>query len=398
MSDLQAFREETRDWLETNCPPEMRKPGDVSWGGRKPSFSHPDQEIWLENMGEKGWTCPMWPSEYGGGGLTNAENRVLQEEMFKMGARPALASFGIWMLGPALLEFASEKQKKEHIPNIVKGKIWWCQGYSEPGSGSDLASLSTKAVPDGDNYIVNGQKIWTSNANYADMIFCLVRTGPQEPKHDGISFMLIDMDQPGVEVKPIKLISGSSPFCETFFNDAVVSKSNLIGEVNKGWTIAKRLLQHERSMISGMGLATGSRGRDSKKSSGLAELGKKYVGVDKGNRLADPLLRTKIAKHDLNSRAFGLTLQRMGEEAKSGGPNATASMGKYYGSEQNKLRYEIMLEAMGTKALGWKGEPFAPEELAITREWLRSKANSIEGGTTEINLNVISKRVLNLPD
>ena len=397
MSALQTFREETKDWLETNCPPEMRKPGEVCWGGRNPTFSHPDQEVWLEKMGEKGWTCPMWPSAYGGGGLSNEENKILQQEMLALGVRPALASFGIWMLGPALMEFASEEQKLEHIPNIVKGKIWWCQGYSEPGSGSDLASLSTKAVEDGDNYVINGQKIWTSNANYADMIFCLVRTGPQEPKHDGISFLLIDMDQPGVEVKPIKLISGKSPFCETFFTDAKAPKSNLIGEINKGWTIAKRLLQHERTMISGMGLATGA-SSGPRKTSGLAELGKTYVGVDAKNRLSDSSLRTKIAKHDLNSRAFGLTLQRMGEEAKAGGPSATASMGKYYGTEQNKLRYEIMLEAMGTRGLGWEGEPFTPEELAITREWLRSKGNSIEGGTSEINLNVISKRVLNLPN
>ena len=397
MTNLEVFRQETKDWLELNCPLEMRKPGDVSWGGRNAKFSHPDQEIWLERMGAKGWTCPTWPKPYGGGGLNKEENKILQEEIFAIGARPALISFGIWMLGPALLEFASEEQKLEHIPNIVKGKIWWCQGYSEPGSGSDLASLSTKAVLDGDNYIVNGQKIWTSNANYADMIFCLVRTGPQEPKHEGISFMLIDMAQTGVEVKPIKLISGKSPFCETFFTDAVVPKSNLIGEENKGWTIAKRLLQHERSMISGMGLSIGGSG-ETTRSSGLGELAKKYVGIDEKNHLKDSSLRAKVARHDLNSRAFGLTLQRMGEEMKSGGPSATASMGKYYGTEQNKLRYEIMLEAMGVQALGWEGEPFSPEELAITREWLRSKANSIEGGTTEINLNVISKRVLNLPD
>ena len=397
MTNLEVFRQETKDWLEINCPPEMRKPGDVSWGGRNAKFLHPDQEIWLERMGEKGWTCPTWPKEYGGGGLSKEKNKILQEELFAMGARPALASFGIWMLGPALLEFASEEQKLEHIPNIVKGKIWWCQGYSEPGAGSDLASLSTKAVLDGDKYTVNGQKIWTTNANYADMIFCLVRTGPQEPKHEGISFILIDMDQLGVEVKPIKLISGKSPFCETFFTDAVVPKANLIGEENKGWTIAKRLLQHERSMISGMGLATGG-GSGTKRTSGLAEIGKKYAGVDNRNRLVDPLLRAKIARHDLNSRAFGLTLQRMGEEMKAGGPSATASMGKYYGTEQNKLRYEIMLDAMGLSGLGWEGDPFSLEELAITREWLRSKANSIEGGTTEINLNIISKRVLNLPD
>ena len=396
MTDLNTFREGTRDWLETNCPPEMRKPGDVCWGGRNPQFSHPDQEIWLERMGDKGWTCPTWPKEYGGGGLSKEENKILQEEMGAIGARSPLGSFGIWMLGPALLEFATEEQKEEHLPGIVKGKYWWCQGYSEPGSGSDLASLSTKAVLDGDNYIVNGQKIWTSNANYSDMIFCLVRTGSQEPKHDGISFMLIDMDQPGVDVKPIKLISGKSPFCETFFTDAVVPKSNLIGEENKGWTIAKRLLQHERSMISGMGLSAG--GTSKKKISGLAEMAKRYVGVDGKNRLGNPFLRGKVARHDINSRAFSLTLQRMGEEMKSGGPSATASMGKYYGTEQNKLRDEIMLEAMGFNGLGWEGEPFSPEELAVTREWLRSKANSIEGGTSEINLNVISKRVLGLPD
>jgi len=397
MSDLQTFREETRDWLETNCPPEMRKPGDICWGGRNPSFSHPDQEIWLEKMGDKGWTCPTWPKEYGGGGLSYEENKILQEEMSAIGARSALGSFGIWMLGPALLEFASHEQKLEHIPNIVKGKIWWCQGYSEPGSGSDLASLSTKAVLEGDEYVVNGQKIWTSNANYADMIFCLVRTGPQDPKHEGISFLLIDMNQPGVEVKPIKLISGKSPFCETFFTNAKAPKENLIGTLNEGWTIAKRLLQHERSMISGMGLGSGSSGQKSK-TSALAQLGKKYAGSNKENKLSDSILRTKIAKHDLNSRAFGLTLQRMGEEMKSGGPSATASISKYYGTEQNKSRYELMLEAMGTNALGWEGEPFSAEELAITRDWLRTKGNSIEGGTSEVQLNVISKRVLNLPD
>jgi len=397
MSKLQTFREETKDWLEANCPPEMRKPGDVCWGGRNPSFSHSDQEIWLERMGEKGWTCPTWPKEYGGGGLSFEENKILQEEMAAINARSALGSFGIWMLGPALLEFASHEQKLEHIPNIVKGKIWWCQGYSEPGSGSDLASLATKAVLEENDYVVNGQKIWTSNANYADMIFCLVRTGPQEPKHDGISFLLIDMDQPGVEVKPIKLISGKSPFCETFFTDARAPKENLIGTLNEGWTIAKRLLQHERSMISGMGLGAGGGGSKSK-TSGLAQLGKKYAGTDSENKLSDSILRTKIAKHDLNSRAFGLTLQRMGEEMKSGGPSATASISKYYGTEQNKLRYELMLEAMGTGALGWEGEPFSAEELAVTRDWLRTKGNSIEGGTSEVQLNVISKRVLNLPD
>ena len=376
----------------------MRKPGDVCWGGRNPQFSHPDQEIWLERMGDKGWTCPTWPAEYGGGGLSKDENKILQEEMSAIGARSPLGSFGIWMLGPALLEFATEEQKKEHLPGIVKGKYWWCQGYSEPGSGSDLASLSTKAVEDGDNYIINGQKIWTSYADRADKIFCLVRTGPQEPKHDGISFLLIDMDQPGVTTRPITLISGKSPFCETFFDDATAPKKDLVGGLNKGWTVAKRLLEHERTMISNMGLAGGGDGSGSKKMSGLAKVSKQYVGEDEEKKIANPSLRSKVAKHEMNSRAFGLTLQRIGEETKVGAPSPAAAMSKYYGTEHNKLRYELLLEAMGSKALGWEGEEFSPEELAITRDWLRTKANSIEGGTSEVQLNVISKRVLGLPD
>ena len=392
MSDLQEFREDTHNWLEANCPPEMRKPGDVCWGGRNPSFSHPDQKIWLDRMAEKGWTCPTWPSEYGGGGLSKEENKILQEELGAIGARMALGSFGIWMLGPALLEFATEEQKLEHLPAIVKGEFWWCQGYSEPGSGSDLASLSTKAVEHGDNYVVNGQKIWTSNADKADKIFCLVRTGPQEPKHDGISFLLIDMDQPGVTTKPIKLISGKSPFCETFFDDATAPKKDLVGGFNKGWTVAKRLLEHERTMISAMGLSGGG-----EKRSGLADMSKKYAGVDSKNRISETALRAKVAKHDLNSRAFGLTMQRVGEETKVGSPSPAAAMAKYYGTEHNKLRYELMLEAMGTQGIGWDGESFSMEELAITKEWLRSKANSIEGGTSEVQLNVISKRILGLP-
>ena len=397
MSDLQTFREETRSWLEANCPPEMRKPGDVAWGGRNAQFSHPDQEIWLQKMGEKGWTCPTWPSEYGGGGLSKEENEILQEEMGAIGARSPLGSFGIWMLGPALLEFATEEQKKEHLPQIVKGEVWWCQGYSEPGSGSDLASLSTKAVEDGDHYVINGQKIWTSYADKADKIFCLVRTGPQEPKHDGISFILIDMDQPGVTTRPITLISGKSPFCETFFDDAKAPVKDLVGGLNKGWTVAKRLLEHERTMISAMGLSGGGDG-SKKTKSGLAEIGKKYAGVDSDNQISDKALRRKVALHDLNSRAFGLTMQRVGEETKVGQPSPAAAMAKLYGTEHNKLRYELMLEAMGTQGLGWDGEGFSMEELAITRDWVRTKANSIEGGTSEVQLNVISKRVLGLPD
>jgi len=392
---LEAFRSEARAWLEANCPPSMRTPmpeEETVWGGRKARFANPDAKLWLDRMGGRGWTVPTWPKEYGGGGLSRAEARVLDEEMRRLNCRPPLLSFGIWMLGPAMLEFASEEQKREHLPKIVRGEIRWCQGYSEPGAGSDLAGLQTRAVDEGDHYLVNGQKIWTSYADHADWIFALVRTDPAAKKHEGISFLLIDMATPGVSTKPIRLISGASPFCETFFDNVKVPKGNLVGKVNHGWTIAKRLLEHERAMISSIGNRQGSREVP------LEGIAKRYAGEADG-RIADPALRDRIGKHKMDGRAFQLTLRRSAEEAKAGqGPGAAASMFKYYGTEQNKRKYELLLAAMGTQALGWEGEGFADQELLVTREWLRSKANSIEGGTSEVQLNVIAKRVLGLPD
>ena len=397
MSELEGFRAEARSWLEENCPPSMRTPtpeDEVVWGGRRERIKNPESKIWLERMAERGWTAPRWPTAYGGGGLSFQEERILQQEMQRIRARLPLNSFGLWMLGPALLEFASEAQKQEHLPKIVRGEIRWCQGYSEPGHGSDLAALQTKAEDQGDSYLVNGAKIWTSYADEADWIFCLVRTDPKAPKHRGISFLLFDMDSPGVTTSPIELISGSSPFCQTFFDNVRVPKSNLVGEVNQGWTIAKRLLQHERNMVAGIGgnSATGGSGRK------LEDLAKRYVG-ERDGRIDDRTLRHRISAHRMNDRAFQLTLARGGAEAKTGAANGhLASLFKYYGTEQNKRKYELMLQAMGSAALGWEGAGFADGELGTTRQWLRSKANSIEGGTSEVQLNVIAKRVLGLPD
>jgi alkylation response protein AidB-like acyl-CoA dehydrogenase len=397
MNDLEAFRHSTRAWLEANCPPSMRTPGseeETVWGGRRERFVNPDSKIWLERMAEKGWTCPTWPKQYGGGGLSIDENRVLQQELGRINARPPLSSFGIWMLGPALLEFANEAQKLEHLPKIARGEIRWCQGYSEPGAGSDLAGLRTRAEDMGDHYLVNGSKIWTSYANYADWIFCLVRTDFNAPKHDGISFLLFDMASPGVSTQPITLVSGSSPFCQTFFDNVEVPKKNLVGEVNKGWTIAKRLLQHERNMVAGIGgnSALGASGRK------LEDVAKEYVGAA-GDRIADATIRAKVTRHRMDDRAFQLTLGRSVEETKAGRADGNlSSMFKYYGTEQNKRKYEVLLETMGTGALGWEGSAFTDRELNTTRQWLRSKANSIEGGTSEVQLNVIAKRVLGLPD
>ncbi len=402
MSSLSEFQANTRAWLEENCPPSMRTPmvqEEIVWGGRNESFKNPESKLWLERMASRGWTCPMWPSEFGGGGLNKDEAKILQQELARLNARPAITSFGISMLGPVLLEYASHEQKMQYIPDIVHGRTRWCQGYSEPGAGSDLASLGTKAELHGDYYIINGSKVWTSYADKADWIFCLVRTDSQVPKHSGISFILFDMQSEGVTTKPIQLISGSSPFCETFFDDVRVPASNLVGELNAGWTIAKRLLQHERTMISSFGLASGQsdRGGTTSTVASLEGAAMHYRG-DSG-RLSDPILRDDIAKFKIDSEAFALTSQRSQEESKQGqGPNATSSMLKYYGCELNKRRYELMLRAMGSQSLGWEGEGFADDELKITREWLRSKANSIEGGTAEVQLNVIAKRVLGLPD
>lgn len=399
---LSAFRTEVRSWLETNCPKSMRLPAvqdEVVWGGRNFQFKNPDSKIWLERMADKGWTCPTWPEEFGGGGLSKEESIVLSQELSRINARPALTSFGISMLGPVLLESASYEQKLEHIPKIVRGEIRWCQGYSEPGSGSDLASLATRALVDGDDYLINGSKVWTSYADKADWIFCLVRTDVEGPKHAGISFILFDMETCGVSTKPIQLISGSSPFCETFFDDVRVPAKNLVGGVNNGWAIAKRLLQHERTMISGFGLAD-SLNSDPDHASimdKVEDAAMHYRG-DSG-RLSDPVLRDEIAQFKIDSEAFALTSQRSLEESKKGqGPTATSSMLKNYGCELNKRRYELLLQALGSCALGWEGSGFKSEELTVTREWLRSKANSIEGGTSEVQLNVIAKRVLGLPD
>jgi len=394
MTELDTFRAETRAWLEANCPAECRGPVDSEddrvWGGRNAVFPTPAHKVWLDRMGAKGWTAPEWPTQYGGGGLSREQAKVLHSEMRRIEAQPPLASFGVWMLGPALLAFGTAEQKQRFLPEIVRGEIRWCQGYSEPGAGSDLAALQTKCEDKGDHYLINGQKIWTSYANEADWMFCLVRTDVTV-KHEGISFILFDMKSEGVETRPIKLISGSSPFCETFLTDVKVPKENLVGRVGGGWDIAKRLLQYERQSISAGGFG-GAGGL------GLVDIAKTYAPKRDG-RMVDGDLRGRIADQLMADRAFGLTVQRAGEMAKAGqGVGHMASVFKVAAATLNQKKTELMLETMGARGLGWKGAGFKPEELKVTRDWLRAKGNSIEGGTTEVNLNVIAKRVLGLRD
>ena len=395
MSALDSFRVEIAQWLEANCPRSMRTPAreeDDVWGGRKAVFSSADAKLWLQRAAERGFTAPTWPQQYGGAGLSKEQARVLTEEMKRLGCRTPLKSFGVWMLGPVLLQYADEAQKREHLPKIARGEIRWCQGYSEPGAGSDLASLATRAELDGDAYVVNGSKVWTSHADKADFMFCLVRTDPKAQKHEGIGFLLIDMESPGVSVRPIRLISGASPFCEAFFEGVRVPKGNLIGKPNEGWTIAKALLSHERALISEMRDAAPDEDEP------LEEIAKRYLGVVDG-KIADPIFRDRVTQANLDFLCNKLTMRRSSEAMQAGRPPGNeTSMFKLVGTELAKRRKALTVELAGAQGLGWEGEAFSPTELRRTRAWLRSRANSIEGGTTEVQLNIIAKRVLGLPD
>lgn len=384
MDDLDQFRADTRAWLDANCPPEMREPvreeSDACWGGRDFVFKNEAQRQWLNVMAERGWTVPDWPKDYGGGGLTPAQAKVLREEMQRIRARAPLSSFGIWMLGPALLKFGTEEQKRLYLPQIARGEIRWCQGYSEPGAGSDLVSLQTYGEDMGDHWVVNGQKVWTSYADKADWIFCLVRTDKTN-KYQGISFLLFDMASPGVSTKPILLISGNSPFCETFFDNVTVPKDQIVGEVNRGWDVAKYLLGHEREMISGGGLGTD-----------MMSIGAMFKTVADD----EPVLRADFAMFDVDVMAFRAMGEKFVDELKANKAHpAQPNMMKYAGTELNKRRHELIMSAGGSDALEWDSAQSGGGGKA--RSWLRTKANSIEGGTSEVMLGVIAKRILDLP-
>jgi alkylation response protein AidB-like acyl-CoA dehydrogenase len=390
-ADLDAFRAEARDWLEANFPKSLARNAEAAtaamMGQEKPTG---DLAVWKQRMGEKGWGTPTWPKAYGGGGLTPQEARVLNQEMDRIGAFNPIGGMGVSMFGPTLLEYGTEAQKQRHIPSIVKGELRWCQGYSEPGAGSDLAGLQTKCEDKGDHWEINGQKIWTSGAQYADWCFCLVRTD-QTKKHEGISFVLINMHQPGVETRPIKLIAGNSPFCETFFTAARAEKDDMVGPLNGGWTVGKRLLQHERSGQGGNRMMSGG--------PNVVEAAKKYVGLDEEGRIADSDLRTRVAKYAIDAKAHQLTILRAVEEAKGNlNPSATTSVMKNSGTWIGQTRSELLIEIMGSQGLGWEGEEFSKDERETVRSWLSGKATTIFGGSQEIQANIVSKRILGLPD
>ena len=386
-----SFRSEVREWLDENCPESCRGPGVVPGGGNVAPMTD-DQKLWIDRCADRGFTVPTWPKEYGGAELDKEDYVTLLQEMRGLGVRAPVAGMGTIMIGPTLLEYGTPEQKARHLPRIARGEVWWCQGYSEPSSGSDLASLRTRAEDAGDHFVINGQKIWTSGAQFADWIFCLVRTDPDVPKHEGISFLLFSMHQPGVTVKPIRLISGASPFNETFFDNAIAQKDDLVGGLNRGWTVAKRLLQHERSGIGS--LASGDNRESGPE---LHELARDYVGHDDG-RISDPNLREDLARHNIDATAFRLTQRRTVEESQGNTPGPATSIFKYYGANLRKERAEMQVSMMGTQGLGWEGPHINDNEQETTRNWLAGKAGSIAGGSNEVQLNIIAKRVLGLPD
>lgn len=385
--ELESFREEVRAWLEENFPASLegKPPSNVAGFGAK--FTG-DMKLWQERIGAKGWSCPTWPARYGGGGLSQEEAAILRQEMANAGAFNPIGGFGTMMFGPTLLDVATEDQKLRYLPPIVRGEIHWCQGYSEPGAGSDLASLQCFAEDKGDHFVINGSKIWTSGAKESDWMYGVFRTDKSN-KYEGISFLTLDMKSPGVEVKPILLISGQSPFNEVFFTDVVVPKENLIGEKNKGWAIGKHLLLHERQGIAGGGGGMGGSAGD------LEQAAREYIGMN-GDKLADEGLRERIASLRMISHSFGLTAKRFNEEAAVHGPSPAIGIMKVAWAKMNQDREETIVEIMGNRGLGWEGEGFNQHELGHMRAMLRSKANSIEGGSNEVNLNLVAKRVLGL--
>lgn len=389
---LDEFRQEVRAWLDANFPKALVGKGGAMMTPQGADSAGPEGTAWRKAVGAKGWGTPTWPKAYGGGGLSKAEAAVLAKEMARAGAWSPIGGMGIMMFGPTLLEYGSEEQKRRHIPSICTADIRWCQGYSEPGAGSDLAALQTFAEDSGDHYLVNGQKTWTSGGQWADWCFALVRTD-RSRKHEGISFVLIDMKSPGVTVKPIQMISGISPFCETFFDNVKVPKENRVGTEGQGWTIGKRLLQHERTNISGAG------GRASgMMAPSLADVAKTHLGVDASGRIANAELRLHITSFEMNWRNFMLTAARVTQEAKAGGVSEVSSILKTVGTRLVQERAELMIEIGGLQSLGWEGDGFSASELASVRSWLGGKASTIYGGSTEIQYNVVAKRILGMLD
>jgi len=388
-----AFADEVRAFVRAELDPAVRER--VLNHKR---LSKEDFLGWHRKLHSRGWVAPNWPKAYGGCGW-NAVNRYIHEEVLAEEGAPPIVAFSINMIGPVLIAFGSDAQKQHYLPRILSGEDWWCQGFSEPGSGSDLASLRTKAVLDGDHWIVNGQKTWTTLAQHANLIFCLVRTDATVKKQEGISMLLIDMNTPGITVRPIITIDGEHEVNEVFFDDVRVPKENIVGEPGKGWTYAKFLLSHERSGIARVGQAKRELRR-------LKEIAKAEL-VDGVPLIETKTFREKIAAVEIDLMALELTNLRMIAAEKSGqAPGAEANMLKIKGSEVQQNLTELLMEAVGPYALpfdpdalepGWNGEPIGPDYAApLAGTYFNYRKVSIYGGSNEIQRNILSKSLLGL--
>ena len=395
MENLEQFRAETREWLEANCPEDMRQPmrsdEDQCWGGRNWVFKSEGQKLWLERMAAKGWTAPRWPTEYGGGGLSGPEAKVLGEEMARIGARRPLSSFGLDMLGPALLLYATEEQKQQYIPDIINGKIRWCQGYSEPNAGSDLASLRTKADDMGDHYLINGSKVWTSYADKADWIFCLVRTEPDAPKHLGISFLLFRMDTPGIEIRPLVDMTGDANFNEVFFTDVRVPKHQIVGQRGQGWQVANAILGHERGSLATPDAAMN-------RLNGVKRL-MREESINGEPIMSNPVFRDRLMK--LEGRVLAMQYNDMrllsAKINKNQDVRLAGMIVKLIGTE---LRHEIEclgIDVMGEIGLSYGDNPHVRGHGSWQYQYMFYLGLIIGGGTSQIQKNIISERGLGMP-
>jgi alkylation response protein AidB-like acyl-CoA dehydrogenase len=379
-----AFRDEVRAFLAA-MPPELATKAE-----RDAHFEHSESLEWHRLLYRKGWVAPHWPVEYGGPGFDATRRFILNEEL-ELANAPALSPFGLSMVGPAIIEFGTPAQKARFLPKILSGEEVWCQGYSEPNAGSDLASLRTRAEGDGDHFVINGQKTWTTYAQYADWIFCLVRTDTSGKKQSGISFLLIDLKTPGVTVKPFLTIGGTPAFCETWFDNARVPKANVVGPVDGGWTVAKALLGHERTLIA----AVGQIGRQLRSCRRIAAATKTATGT----LLDDPAFRAKLARLEIRHRSLQVANWRALSAAQLGkAPGPESSILKIRGSELVQLAYELTMEVMGQDALAWMPAPgvIPPNEEAVASMFCYLRAATIYGGSNEIQRNIIAKQILRL--
>ena len=386
-AEEQAFRQEVRSFLEEKLPKEM---SDAVREGR--GLGKEGHDLWHAILNEQGWLAPNWPKEFGGCGWNAVQRHIFEEECCRAHA-PRIVPFGLSMLAPVLQKFGSKEQQDYYLPKILNGEHWWCQGYSEPGAGSDLASLKTKAVREGDHYIVNGQKTWTTLGQYANWIFCLVRTDPDAKQQEGISFLLIDMDTPGIEVRPIILLDGTHEVNEVWFTDVKVPVENLVGEENKGWTYAKYLLTHERTNIAGVGFSQA--GLETVKRLARSQM-------HKGRPLIDnPYFAARVAQAEIDLMAMSTTNLRIISAAASGqAPGVESSMLKVKGTEIRQEINDLARRAAGVYAMPFASEaveggnepPIGPEGTApVAAQYFNNRKLSIFGGSNEIQKNIIAK-------